>query len=132
MSEGKVYDCKYEEKDGEYFLELVDNPSIQSEGDDLEECKIDIYFQIMDWNGDGEAALELLPSHSKKTKMGIQLYVSASFNDWTCIKDKNYQVYKELCPTCKYGINGERNDALLEITRKPRATFSGVQGIYPE
>jgi len=132
MLEGQVYDCRYEEKDGEFFLELVNNPSIKSDGDDLEECKMDMYSQIIKWNGDGEAVLELLPPLSKKTKMGMQLYVSASYNDWTCIKDKNFQVYKETCPVCKYSMNAERNEALLEITRKPKASFAGVHGIRPK
>lgn len=132
MSEGKVYDCKLIEKDCVYCIELLDNPSIRSEDTDLEECKLDIYSQIMDWNGDGEAVLELLPPLSKKRKDSIQLYSNVSSNDWIYIvKEIREQVYKDVCPVCQHDKKANRTDAFLELERKPKAPIAYAEGVYP-
>jgi len=132
MSEGQVYDCKFTEKEGVYKIELFDNPSIKSEDDDLEQCKLDIYSQIMAWNGDGEAVLELLPPLGKKRKDSIQLYSHVSSNDWIYIvKEKREQVYKDVCSVCQHDKKANRTDALLELEEKPKAPVVYAEGVYP-
>jgi len=132
MSEGQVYDCKFTEKDGMYKIELLDNPSIKSEDDDLEECKLDIYSQIMAWNGDGEAVLDLLPLVGRKRKDSLQLYSNASSNDWIYIvKENREKVYKDVCPVCQHDKKANRTDTLLELECKPKAPVAYAEGVYP-
>jgi len=133
MSEGQVYDCKFTEKDGVYSIELLDNPSIKSKDDDLEECKLDIYSQIMAWNGDGEAILELLPSIGKKRKDSIQMYSNISADDWIYIvKENRKSVYKDVCHVCQHDKKGNRTDALLELEHKPKTLIARTRGVNPD
>ncbi len=82
MSEGGIYLCKWRQVEGEYFLELQANPSLVANGGDLEECKEEICMQIISWNGDGEAILELFPPEKgKKYVGGIRLFSTAGYND---------------------------------------------------
>jgi len=132
MSEGQVYDCKFTEKDGVYKIELLDNPSIKSEDDDLEECKLDIYSQIMAWNGDGEASLDLLPLAGRKREDSLQLYSNVSSNDWIkIVKEKREDIYKNVCSVCQHDKTASRTDVLLELETKPKAAVAYAEGVYP-
>lgn len=125
MTEGNVYLCDKKEKGKKYFLELIENRKIKSSGECLEDCKVNICMQIIDWNGDGEAVLEFIPDKHKKMKTGTHLYTSLGYNDDINILNINDLFVGGVCKKCLYGI-GKRNDELLNLERKPTNALVGT------
>jgi len=127
MIEGEnVYLCDKKEKRGKIYLELQDNREIKSNGEDLEQCKVDICSQIILWNGDGEAVLEFIPEKTKKTDTGIEMYRSLGYNETVDILNENNLFTGGVCKKCLYGI-GERTDELLNLEWKPKNVLASVK-----
>lgn len=130
MPEGGIYLCKRIYKKRQYFLTLQDNKNITSEGADLSECMEDISMQILEWNGDGEAVLELFPEQNKKGATGATVFRTLSYNDSVDIV-KGFDGFNEgTCKLCMYGLGG-RNANPLEVKWKPEGLVCGVSRIYP-
>jgi len=116
---GGVYLCEKRLKKGKYYLELVENRDINISGDDLEWCKVEICSQIILWNGDGKAVLEFLPEKIKKTKAGVELYRTLTYNEGVNILNTIHPFEGGRCSKCSYEL-GERNDELLNLESKPK------------
>ena len=122
---GNVYICEKKIKRGKYVLTLLDNHDIISSGEDLEQCKIDIYMQIMEWNGDGEAVLEFPPEKSKKMATGIDMYRALGYNEGVDILNTNSPFSGGYCKKCSHEL-GERTDELLNLEWKPKNVLVSI------
>jgi len=123
--EGNVYLCDKKKKWGKYRLELQENRDIKTSGYDLELCKVEIYEQILDAYGDGEAVLEFIPEKSKKLKTGTYLYTELGYNESVDILNENSLFEGGICPKCSYGI-GDRTEELLNLERKPKNNLVSI------
>ena len=131
MPEGGIYLCEWDEADGEYRLRLRTNPDLQAIGPDLDECMEDICMQIIEWNGDGEAILELFPPQRGKSFLGgAIMYAQVGYNDTTDALDYEQLFEGRACPVCKFGI-GTRSAEALRLASKPKGMVCGVTGCYP-
>jgi hypothetical protein len=120
MEEGNVYLCNKKKTLGIYTLELQENKKIKSKGISLEACKVDICMQIMDWNGDGEAILEFIPSVAKKTATGVHVYTILNSNNDSLDATDTKELYEDgICDKCQFPL-GKRNDKYIEVDRKPK------------
>lgn len=116
---GNIYICEKKERNGKYFLTLFDNKEIKVSGKDLEWCKVEIYSEIILWNGDGEAVLEFLPEKSKKMVTGIEMYRALGYNEGVDILNTISPFGRGDCEKCSHEL-GERTDELLNLERKPK------------
>lgn len=124
MEEGNVYLCNHKERDGEYLLELQAHTSIVSQGDSLQDCMDDICDQIIQWNGDGEAILEVVSID--EVKGGHGSYKVIKYGDSTSSTNSIADLYTGgACKKCSHPV-GERNDISLELTEKPKKAVIGV------
>jgi hypothetical protein len=122
---GNVYLCDKKEKRGKFYLELQDNREIKSNGEDLEQCKVDICSQIILWNGDGEAVLEFPPDKSKKMATGIEMYQALGYNEGVDILNTNSPFSGGYCKKCSHEL-GERTDELLNLEWKPKNVLVSI------
>jgi len=122
---GAIYLCTKKETKKGFELQLVEQPGIKISGEDLEWCKVEICMQIMQWNGDGEAVLEIIPELKKRHKTGIEMYRSLGYNEDVKLLNTNDLFTGGICPKCKYGI-GERTDELLNMAEKPSTRYGIV------
>lgn len=131
MAEGGIYICKWTETNGEYTLQLRANPDLEVSGRDLEECMEDICLQIIGWNGDGEAVLELFPPQAaKEIPGGAILFAQIGYNDSARALDYETLFVGGACPVCKFGL-GTRSDAAIRLESRPRGMTCAVHGCYP-
>ena len=131
MAEGGIYLCEWHETDGEYRLRLRANPDLKAKGSDLDECMEDICMQIIEWNGDGEAVLELFPpQRGKSFPGGAIMYASVGYNDTAQALDYEQLFEGRACPMCMFGI-GARSTEALRLDSKPKGMVCGVTGCYP-
>jgi len=120
MIEGNVYLCNKKKTLGIYALELQDNKKIKSKGISLEACKVDICMQIIEWNGDGEAILEFIPSIAKKTATGVHIYTILNSNNDALDVTDTKELYEDgICDKCQFPL-GKRNDKYIVVDRKPK------------
>lgn len=131
MPEGGIYLCNWKKRKGEYFLDLQANPTITARGGDLEACKEDICMEIIGWNGDGEAILELFPPLTgKKHQGGAQLFVTVGYNNSVRAIDYATLFTNGVCAVCKHGL-GARSDVKLQVETTPQGTVCGIDACYP-
>lgn len=131
MAEGGIYLCKWDERNGEYKLWLRANPDLQVSGRDLNECMEDICLQIIGWNGDGEAVLELFPPQGKKSVPGGAILLAGiGYNDSARVLDYGALFEGGACPVCKFGV-GTRSDAVLRFESRPKGMVCATDGCYP-
>ena len=122
---GNVYLCDKKEKNGKYFLSLLENKEIKASSEDLEWCKVEICSKIILWNGDGEAVLEFPPEKSKKMPTGIDLYRILGYNEGVDILNTNHPFSEGRCKKCLHEL-GERTDELLNLEWKPKNVIVSV------
>jgi len=122
---GNVYICEKKIKRGKYSLTLLDNREIESSGENLEQCKIDICSQIILWNGDGEAVLEFPPEKSKKTVTGIDMYRALGYNERVDIFNTQSPFSGGYCKKCSHEL-GDRTDELLNLEWKPKNVLFSI------
>ena len=131
MPEGKIYLCSWTKTKSNYSLELRANPDLQYHGPDLEECMEEICMQIADWNGDGEAVLELFPPAGRKRLVGGSiLFAVMGYNHSVRAIDYRALFADGACPVCKFGI-GERSDAVLRVESPPQGIVCSLDACYP-
>lgn len=131
MSEGGIYLCDCTRTKGEYALTLRANPDLESSGADLDECMEDLCMQIVEWNGDGEAILELFPPpQGPRVAGGAVLFSAVGYNDGVKTTDYTSLFAGGACPVCKFGI-GDRSDAVLRVQKQPKGITCGVNACYP-
>ena len=131
MAEGGVYLCNWSQSNGDYRLQLRANPNLQASGRDLEQCKEDICLQVLDWNGDGEAVLELFPpEEGKRIPGGAILLARVGYNDSARVVDYEMLFEGGACPVCKFGI-GARTGATLHLESNPKGMACSIHGCYP-
>lgn len=124
-SGGNIYICEKKLRRGKYLLTLLDNQEIKSSGADLEQCKIDICGQIILWNGDGEAVLELTPEKSKRVATGIDMYRALGYNEGVDILNTTSPFSGGSCSKCSHEIGG-RTEELLNLKSKPKNVISCI------
>jgi len=131
MAEGNVYLCDKKKIRGKYVLELMKNKKIRVEGSDLEGCEIELYDQILQIYGDGEAILEYLPPKSKKMPTGVYLYSAVGYNDSVTIKNADEIFEGEVCDKCNQYIHCKRTEVPMSISikRKPGKAVLGTYGL---
>lgn len=122
---GNVYICEKKERNGKYFLTLLENKDIKASGEDLEWCKTEICSEIILWNGDGEAVLEFTPQKSKKTKTGIDMYRALGYNEGVDILNTSSPFSGGSCKKCSHEL-GERSDELLNLEWKPKNVLACI------
>jgi hypothetical protein len=131
MSEGGIYLCNWKRVEGVYSLELLANSNISAYGKDLKNCKEDICMEIISWNGDGEAVLELFPpEYGKKYKGGAQLFSTVGYNDSTRAVDYAGLFVDGVCSMCKHGL-GARSSMSLTVETPPTGMVCGIDACYP-
>ncbi|MDJ0908320.1 MAG: hypothetical protein QNI99_03935 [Woeseiaceae bacterium] len=131
MPEGGIYLCEWAAADGEYRLRLRSNPDLQASGPDIDECMEEICMQIIEWNGDGEAVLELFPPHRGESfPGGAIVFARVGYTDRSRAADYEQLFEGRACPVCKFGL-GVRSDAPLRLESQPEGMVCGVTGCYP-
>lgn len=130
-AEGNVYLCEVEREDQEYILKLKDNSSITARGLDIKLLKLEICEQIISWNGDGEAILEIIPgSESAPDCRGRALYSEVVFNTKVTLLNKEELFESGYCKKCGYGMGG-RTKKSLDVGSKPKGLVCGVDSSRP-
>lgn len=131
MAEGGIYLCNWTASNGDYKLQLRANPKLESSGRDLEQCKEEICLQIIDWNGDGEAVLELFPPPGNKLVAGgAILFARVAYNDSVRVLRYESLFKGGACPVCKFGID-TRSDAALRLESGPKGMTCSIDACYP-
>ena len=130
MSEGNIYFCNWVKESNEFVLSLHANPSISARGEDIAALKVELCDQIILWNGDGEAVLELFPP-IEINGTGKNIYVEICYNNNEILENRKDDFYENgYCNKCKHGI-GKRTVTSLSLKRVPKEPIIGIKSELP-
>lgn len=130
MAEGNVYLCSWKKTSEGIDAQLLADESVRVMTKSFSELKELLQEQIIEWNGDGEAVVELIPPSPSSTKKGINLYTDIGYNNRANVLNSDSLYGNGYCSKCQFSL-GQRNNNPLEIEGVLKGACVGVVGSYP-
>lgn len=131
MREGGTYIVQCERKGRRYDVWLSGQPDVRASGSALEEALDDLYFCVMEWNGDGEAVFEMMSGPWEGRTSGVG-YSVLGWNEGELVENQVKDLFQEgACPRCRHGLGG-RSSEVLELTHRPMSDVFRAQGHWPD
>ncbi len=126
-SEGGTYVADWTRVGRKYRAILRDNRAIQVEASNLEELVEDLHDEIMKWQGDGEAVVELYPAPVPDSS-----FVALAYNEAVRVSNEPASLFEGgVCNKCGSG-RGQRTAASLVLARKPRGDVFRAEHPWPK
>lgn len=131
MSEGGTYFVECKRKGRRYDVCLSGQPDIKASGATLEEALDNLYVNVMEWNGDGEAVFEVMPGAWEGRGQGSSCF-GLGWNESVRVKTPLQDIFREgVCARCRRGLGG-RSSEPLELELKPRFDVFRIERQWPD
>lgn len=130
-AEGDTYVVDWRLIEGRYEARLRARPSIRVEADSLDELLAALQDAILEWRGDGEAVVEMVPKPHEKSVGGEAEFLALSYNERVQVANELSTLFAGgVCPKCGCG-RGERSDVRLVLVRKPTGDVFRAERPWP-